>query len=79
MSRQPRTNRKPVAVTGKKETRLGILSTKLTNRKRNPVTVEIAFTSSLETKKLESYFSIEGRTTEECVLGLCDQFQLAII
>jgi hypothetical protein len=74
-----KTTRKPVTVTGTKMSRIGILTTKLTNRKRCPVTVEIAFTSNIETKQAEKYFLINGRDESECILGLCDQFNLSIV
>jgi hypothetical protein len=73
-----KTTRKTVTVTGTKEIRTGVLTTKLTNRKRNPVTVEIAFTSSLETKQTEKYFFIDGNTEDACVAGLCEDFNLVI-
>jgi hypothetical protein len=73
-----KTIRKAAVVTGTKTSRTGIMTVKFTNRKRNPVTVEIAFTSSIETKKAEKYFFIDGRTDSECITGLCDQFGLKI-
>ena len=73
-----KTTRKTATVIGTKASRTGILTTKRTNRKHNPVTVEIAFTSSVETKKTEKYFFINGRNESECITGLCDQFGLKI-
>ena len=74
-----KTTRKPVTVTGTKLSRIGILTTKLTNRKNFPVTVEIAFTSNVETKQAEKHFFINGRNESECIICLCDQFNLSIV
>lgn len=77
-NRTIKTTRKPVTVVGIKATRTGIMTVRHTDRKRNPVTVQIAFTSSLETRKAEPFFWIDGPTESECVLGLSEQFSLTI-
>ena len=74
-----RTTRKTVQVIGTNANRFGVMTTKSSDRKRNPVRVEIAFTSSLETKSAERFFFCDGPTEHDCVLGIAETFNLQIL
>ena len=74
-----KTTRKTVQVIGTNANRFGIMTTTGSRRKNNPVRVEIAFTSCVDTKKLERFFFCDGKTERDCVLGIAETFNLQII
>ena len=74
-----KTTRKTVQVIGTNANRFGIMTTTASRRKNNPVRVEIAFTSSLESKQLERFFFCDGKTERDCVLGIAETFNLQIV
>ena len=69
---------KPVTVSGPAASRQGILTIRNNGRRAFPITAEIAFTSSIETRQLVPHFWIDATNETDAVQGLREDFGIAI-